>query len=719
MKIVYLLLGLIFFVIVVLIIRQKKKRKASFNPGATNQIHKHELPLDCNQKDYDKNFQDLTEEQSTTVREESCNNNFTPTVPEKTQIQVEQEKNKSLESHENEENGLLTDITVTTEEIQDGKGKILSGGGRPRGKTIGEAGKIATHVKKIKPEIVCWYKNRRWYIGLDLSENYPKDSTIIVKHDSDFIEKNNKGEYKLNKIMGNIHVDLNDNNTQFDLPLAQEEKPYLIFKLYGENLEYGRLMRKTTIGSFLIILPNNMKCPNQSSAPTSIEGFVAYNILFDEKIQALCFITTEDKSISIPSNVSLFRLVGEYVVDAHEEMGTLYVKTPPKITASNVEIWNNVNMIILGREGKREKGWKIYLEPRANQKEHDLGEDFLQRPSGWYYIRVYDNNYELFESFDFRFVKSLKSISINSRSIIPGIDGHYQAMIEFTHELNFNISLHEPTLTSELVQSLPERTKIEIPPIQQWDRTKWKVNKDTEFEVDIELLIERIWWTIAEEENEQNTYIWYDKPLDLTRDIFVATSKTQIIIRLPKFRWEREIQIGFERWRSRTYYVEVTNQDVIIPLNHFEVMKEFREKNKDHILKLWIKTQKNEELETPIALIHKETTTERRHSKLGKNRKRVKRYIKRLCKYVPDSVCCKFLSEEYEKLKDISYNFSDIGCLIILSWEILKKNKMKIVGRKKRWIKTLVERANLKPEKMNNLRNRYIQELNKLNNESN
>jgi len=133
-------------------------------------------------------------------------------------------------------------------------------------------------------------------------------------------------------------------------------------------------------------------------------------------------------------------------------------------------------------------------------------------------------------------------------------------------------------------------------------------------QVEVTILVERLWWGIEEEHDAPSE--WKDRPLTLQRDDFAATSKEALWLRLPRRRWVDKVLVGFEQPKARSYDVKVTEKALAVPLREFGDSKELGDRTQDHCLKVWIERD-NECYEGAVAIVpaEKRTRIEKEHLK--------------------------------------------------------------------------------------------------------
>ena len=138
-----------------------------------------------------------------------------------------------------------------------------------------------------------------------------------------------------------------------------------------------------------------------------------------------------------------------------------------------------------------------------------------------------------------------------------------------------------------------------------------------------------------------------DKPIVLSSLQFLSTSKYTLRIRFPQRRWTKEVLIGFEQRKARAYRVEVTQQIVEIPLNHFEGAIELEDTTKDHPINLWIKGYSEQTIAilSRVSLDSSRQGRSKRFKAIRLNTKRLIKYLNRLDRITNDVALSKLLKE--------------------------------------------------------------------------
>lgn len=595
------------------------------------------------------------------------------------------------------------------------KGKISpeNRGGARRGKRKTEATEIRPDKKQWvrRPELVCWKQSRKWFLGVEFQEENGEATEVRVTQSNSDLTKASNSRWQLSDLFESITVARQPTNEQYELQPADKEQPFLLFKLAGENLNSGRRVRYTSSGVYLVIAPQDwIRNEAQSGIPQvppshcHLAGFQAHLFHLDSRDNSRIALQNPDgRQIQVPNRNSRFDLEGCKIDDANDEMGPLFGQTPPFLTANDVTIWKDVETIVLGEEGKTSNGWRESFKPDTKNARVNLLPYLENKEAGWFFLRIYDSNDELIDSLDFRFAKGLCAIRSYGHNILPGETGHRPTRILLECD---NSSCKVLPVGHDLKAELANDTQleVEIPPKPEYDRTDWTMLFSSQAKVNLALLVERLWWTICKRDVPTKQSEWQDKALSLTADHLKATSDYVLRIQFPKPRWTNEIRIGFDKGRSRTYPIEVSKNTLDIPLNHLEGVGQLEDSSQVHPLFLWL----DESQEQTVAFLsteqRKPVTIQRKSKTLIKlNLKRLIKYLNRLDRSVKDDSLsimlgeCKkrWMSPGVRQHRD-TYEI-ETSCLISLSWNLLKANKMKVIGRRKGWIRAFTKIADSNP----------------------
>ena len=340
--------------------------------------------------------------------------------------------------------------------------------------------------------------------------------------------------------------------------------------------------------------------PPASPEPISIESCRGH--FFDlEKggDKRIAFRTSEDKPILIESKATRFELVGNQLSDASEGIGPLFGRSPPQIRVLHDRPWEDIGTIVIGEEGSGRGRWRKSFSPAPEGREQNLPAEPAPRKDAWYFLRFYDTNDDLVESLDFRLVSALRETKIFQPSPFPSEGEHQSVYVEFHHEPGFVIQPADDHARSIQAESKDHKAILTIPPEPIYDETRWRVGSEGKPQIQITILVERLWWAVGHEATLPLE--WKDELLSLTCDDFAATSKKALWLRLPQRRWTDRVIAGFEQSRARPYAVKVTEKEISIPLRDFGDCQEMRDRDRDQFLNIWI--ERNSELVQGIVAI--------------------------------------------------------------------------------------------------------------------
>ena len=162
---------------------------------------------------------------------------------------------------------------------------LIDRGGRPRKPTQrgDETPSRRTGHYSPKPEIVCWKRERQWLIGIEIPEELIEDAETLEVFQNPSLSQDGSKEARwlLNSISGQIVIQWNLDGDSQKIDLGQNN--YLVFKLSGQNLNQGRLVKSVSSGSYLVIVADDWKRDETESGPPPIEpepvfldGFLAH-----------------------------------------------------------------------------------------------------------------------------------------------------------------------------------------------------------------------------------------------------------------------------------------------------------------------------------------------------------------------------------------------------------------------------------------------------------
>ena len=192
-------------------------------------------------------------------------------------------------------------------------------GGRPRGPTKRDEIEQLQEKKTrtLRPEIVCWNKEWEWIVGIEVPEKFASPNVIqngesIKPHDSD------EARYSLRYIKGIVKVTWNEGeqDREIKIPVMEDGRSYLIFKMRKNWKGLGRVVRRPTAGYYLAIVPCEWKRDEEMSgsapiAPENVQisGYKAHFFdLRQNENTSIAFIDANGGRIPVKSGSSSFQL---------------------------------------------------------------------------------------------------------------------------------------------------------------------------------------------------------------------------------------------------------------------------------------------------------------------------------------------------------------------------------------------------------------------------
>jgi hypothetical protein len=451
---------------------------------------------------------------------------------------------------------------------------------------------------------------RRWAIGVEVPDELQFPSLQVQQPpDAALEEEGSRGRrWRLKQPLESVKfvaADLDGKSAvQLEIPAAR----YRIFRIVGVRRDRGRAVRQGTTGHFLVVAPESWQWNEELSGPSSgAPEFVspgtcrAYHVELPlEAGRAPAFTTPEGDCVRVPCAGQRFELVGAPVDDASEEAGPLFVREPPRLQCSGgPDESATAATVVVGEEGPADgrRRWRVYGE-----QFDDLRPAITEQRAGWFFVRLYDSNDELIESLDFRFVADLEAIEVQAASPTPGPDGHSAARIHFRHGRESSVrccSAHPVA-----IESVADGSIAIVPPDAQFDATRWFIGPIGGRAVEVTVLIERVWWARTSGGAAPGQRAWTDRPLELSRADFKATSPAAIVLRLPRAGWADEVRVGFEAGRARPIHISASTQECVIPLRELGESREIEEQGVA-CLKVWLTRvdHRGERLESIVGLL--------------------------------------------------------------------------------------------------------------------
>jgi hypothetical protein len=473
-------------------------------------------------------------------------------------------------------------------------------GGRPRGHTTpSPAGTTSnSRAPHRKPEIICWKRERQWVPGVEIPDDLLGREDLEVLQDGFRLapDDSNEGCWRLDHVGGSVLVRWLEDDVLREEMTQIDEKDYLLFRLSGQEPNAGFYVRSPSCGSYLVMVPIGWERNEAVSGPpfvlpepVSLEGYQAHFFISRRNDQAkIAFRVSMGQDTVIQAGVSRFELVGAQLSDASEEMGPLFGLQPPLIRDLATPAWRGIQTIVVGEEGPGKSRWRTDFAPVAEEREQELPSVVANRRGGWYFIRIYDDEGDRIESLDFRFSSALKGIRIESHDVLPGHAGHNPVRVEFAQDATSVVTLVREGEADPHIERESGRTVAIIPAKAAWDLTEWEIEPLEGVRVSVEILVERIWWSLGEEGAPMTQIEMSDRPLPVSYDSFQATSTRAIHLYLPAPGWTQRVLVGFDESGSRAYRPKVNERIVSVPLRDFGGADPIRAGGQGASLKVWL-----------------------------------------------------------------------------------------------------------------------------------
>ena len=487
-------------------------------------------------------------------------------------------------------------------------------GGRRRLESVGRRFKppLKDELKQLKPELVCRKGEQRdWLLLVELPEYLLRKPGLKVYQDGAPLRQGefNDNQWRVETTAAPVFIQWDDReNGGLEVQVAGDE--YLLFRLSGQRENRGRRVKAASCGSYLVVAPEAWVRDEDLSdpapfepEPTALQGLRAhFFIVEDGSEKKIAFKDAAGNSRIIPSKKSLFRLSGSQLNDSDVWMGPFFGGEPPRLCSSDSEGWGEVETIVIGEEGASGERRKAF-QPDQDRIEQDLPRDILSSgKGGWYFLRFYNKDGNLIESFDFRYMSALRDIAITQPPPLPSEGGHQAICVDFMHDTQCDVQLVGVPTEGIEIQREGVRTRVHIPPNPDADETTWAIGITDGPRVRASLLVERLWWGLGEEGVLPKG--WKGTPLTLFKSDFAATSKKVLWLRLPRERWTKGVVAGIAQTERRYFPARVMEKTVPIPLRNLgDSVPPYEGEENLHSLKVCVDSQRNIATEGIVAFI--------------------------------------------------------------------------------------------------------------------
>ncbi len=465
---------------------------------------------------------------------------------------------------------------------------------------------------KIIPELICWRREERWHIGIKLSGKLHDDSSFKIMQNNINLKRDEiNNEYWAIKSMSPILIEWKERGTvkqkQFEINIADTNKP-LLFKLNRQNQNFGRSINYPTTGYYLLIVPEDWQRDENLSGPPPFEpesitlkAYKGHYFILREYIDTIiAFQKVDGTIISINPKNSRFFLKGNRILDANEGAAPLFGEELPKIV-DKLDSWEDIGTIVVGEDGERVEHLKWSITPQLGRTEQDLNLfdniEISETKGACFFIRIYDLNDDLIGSFDFRYIQGLKSIKIFEHPPLPGPNGHQSVSIKFYHNKSCSIDIvkNENNERHNLILILnDEETVATIPPDPALDLTEWEISDLSGRKVSIKIFMLRVWWGLADESDDIHKKNASDRLVTLSLDVMKFSTNSGLCIWLPRPYWGKEVFIGLEQEKRKTYLSKRNEASIFIPLREFLDFADIKNQKEKRVFKLWLDDKKDE-----------------------------------------------------------------------------------------------------------------------------
>lgn len=418
---------------------------------------------------------------------------------------------------------------------------------RARSDSGGDNKRGGRSANRIRPELICRKPagRSRWEIYL-----WVDDESRIAKvmQNGEMLSRGIYG-WPVSSLSESLQIETQGGNS-IQFPLIEQDP--LIFKMAKNWSGIGRKIRRLTRGYFIAIAardrvrwghipvePENCTCP----------GFVAH-YFFREGEGPGAEVGGFDQA-EIATNSPFCELHGQRVFDDSEH-GELYVRACPQLTNMHQVAWVRV-----GEE--RQDGWS-----KSFRLSEESLADVLGGRQGRFFVRVYDEQVEILDSYQFRYLRSLRQILVNGEPyssdllLIPDSEGRAPTVVQFIGE--------EPIRASVAPEAMAKNEghdRLTVPFHPNADKVSCEIECGTG-RVELALHLPRIWWKMERNRGDSNS-AWRHQPQKLSRDQFRLLVNARVLVQMPDR--INSVFVGFGE--ERAIKLSKDAQGLVIPLAQF------------------------------------------------------------------------------------------------------------------------------------------------------
>lgn len=416
--------------------------------------------------------------------------------------------------------------------------------------------------RKSPPGIVCWKNHdQQWVVGV---EARPELAKLKATQNGEAMEKEmvphggGAEAFVCLRLDAPVEVDWEeDGEAKTCSPRTPCERgAFAMFSMRSNWRGIGRRVGHMTGGCHIVIAPRAWN--RIGSPPVADEAFRdgewRAHFFKPEHGEKDGFLLPNGKEKLLGIKPGRFELRGAKMSGTHPDAPPLF-GAPPKI--HDRQKWGSANEIVVGGENLDGRS----PPPPSGDCDLDCLPLFIGKLGGFFAVRVDDNNGEGLDSqLDFYFMRGLRAIDIHNVRLLPNSGGHGTAKITFQGDCK--------------IASMESREDIrlsgcaaEIAPHPDNDSTRWEI-RNGGAKVEIEVLLERIWWALGLEGEAPAE--WGSSPLALPIKDVSVTANNGLWIRLPRAGFAKNVYIGFSG-EIKPYPVTARERLVFAPLSEFAI----------------------------------------------------------------------------------------------------------------------------------------------------
>ena len=402
------------------------------------------------------------------------------------------------------------------------------------------------------PEVVCRRGHASFHWTVMLSEG-ERTQIRYVRQNGESLEAES-GTYappSFSDALTVIHANGNERN----VPLF-EDKP-LIFKLSSNWKGIGRKVSGITNGHYIVIAPELWE--RKGHVPVAPDG------CSDGRFMAHYFYRDDCSSSDIGGfrefEVSLlkssFELTGKRVLDDSAD-GELFVGDVPALRTPQ-----QVSHVRIGSEDA--SGWR-----GKNFRPHEqVFSEILNNRQGRFFVRVYDENLDMLDSGEFRYLRDLGEIRVNGEPhtrdtvLLPPATGYGPTSVRFVCA---DGAIIRPVPPPELKHVTLRGSELIVNPHPDGIKIECALKSESG-SVDIVVDLPFVWWRI--EGVGEGPDAWQDIPLAMSRYEFRDHAYADAAVRLRLPPRLKAVRVGFDDEPGQSYSRDANSGDLQIPLVDF------------------------------------------------------------------------------------------------------------------------------------------------------